>query len=168
YEYLMVVHASDEEVAAYSNRLPYEVLRCDASAHILRDRSTGTEAYALFEAGRIADGRLAAASHPSLVMLSGDDELVVSLCDPDLRFYDGPADERYDAAGRRIERSIYSRSWIDDPSQPSEICLTLRGRWTPEPGSECRTEAEGDDTRLYLVCREGATREVKLKKQTGL
>ena len=167
YEYLMVVHASDDEVAACTRELPYEVLRRDAAAHIVRDRATGTEGYALFEAGRVDEGRLAAVSHPALVMLSGDErELTVSLCDPDLRFYDGPADERFDADGRRIERSIYSRSWIDDPSQPSEIRLTLRGRWTPGPASECRAEIAGDETHLYVVCREGATRELNLKKSS--
>lgn len=167
YEYLMVVHASDDEVAACTRELPYEVLRRDAAAHIVRDRATGTEGYALFEAGRVDEGRLAAVSHPALVMLSGDErELTVSLCDPDLRFYDGPADERFDADGRRIERSIYSRSWIDDPSQPSEIRLTLRGRWTLGPASECRAEIAGDETHLYVVCREGATRELNLKKSS--
>ena len=41
YEYMLAVHASDEEAARYARELPYEVLRRDASAHILRDRPSG-------------------------------------------------------------------------------------------------------------------------------
>ena len=42
YEYMLAVHASDEEAARYARELPYEVLRRDASAHILRDRLSAT------------------------------------------------------------------------------------------------------------------------------
>lgn len=166
YEYMLVVHASEEELAAYGRELPYEVLRCDSAAHVVRDRSSGTEGYALFEAGAVDAGRLIEASLPALVMIGGGDgALTVSVCDPDLRFYEGPSDERFDAAGKRIERSIYSREWIDCPSKASRVRITIRGRWRlAEPSAACSAEAAGENTVLTFVCREGATREVDLKK----
>lgn len=166
YEYLMVVHATDDEVAAFGRELPYEVLRCDSAAHVVRDKPSQTEAFALFEAGEVGAGRLVEASLPSLVMIGGgDDLLTVSVCDPDLRLYEGPSDERFDAEGKRIERSIYSRTWIDCPSKASRLRLVLRGRWRlAEPSADCRVAAAGERTELEFVCREGATREVKLEK----
>lgn len=166
YEYMLVVHASDAEVAAYGRKLPYEVLRCDAQAHILRDGPTGTTAYALFSAGEIGEGWLAGVSEPSLVMISGSKEmLTLSVCDPDLRLYDGPADEIVGADGRRTERSVYSRAWIDSPSKASELCVTLRGHWQLRdemPG--CTARIEGENTVLVVTCREAATRELNLYK----
>ena len=92
--------------------------------------------------------------------------LTVSVADPDLRFYEGPSDEVFDADGKRVERSIYSRKWIDDPSRASEVQVTIRGRWTLDGGSEtCRAEVVGDRTVLTFTCREGATREVRLTEQ---
>lgn len=164
YEYMLVVHASDDDVARYGRELPYEVLRRDASAHILRDRPSGITGYALFAAGKVGVGVLESVSLPSLVMIGGGKGgLTVSVADPDLRFYEGPSDEVFDAGGKRVERSIYSRTWIDNPSEASELAVVIRGRWQPDsdtPG--CRAEAEGKNTRLTFTCREGATREVNL------
>ena len=69
----------------------------------------------------------------------------------------------FDADGKRVERSIYSRKWIDDPSRASEVQVTIRGRWALDGGSEtCRAAVDGDRTVLTFTCREGATREVRL------
>ncbi len=164
YEYMQVVHASDADVTAYMRQLPYEVLQRDSMAHIVRDRVTETIGYALFEAGEVDQGLLLSVSKPALVMIGGaDNALTVSLSDPDLRFYEGPADERLDANGKRIERSIYSRAWIDRPSQPSAVRLTLRGEWRIEgDSSSVRVESVGGNTELTVTCREGATRQINL------
>ncbi len=166
YEYLMVVHASDDEAARYVGELPYEVLRCDSTAHILRDRPTGIIGYALFRGGAVDAGWLEGVSMPSLVMIGGDDEsLTVSVSDPDLRFYEGASDEVFDADGKRVERSIYSREWIDNPSGESRLEVTLRGRWALDgDAASCRASVDGGSTLLTFMCREGATREVKLKR----
>lgn len=166
YEYMLVVQASDDVVAAYRLKQPYEVLRCDSLAHVLRDKASGTEAYALFSGGEVGLGRLIRVSMPALVMISGDEELTVSVCDPDLRLYEGPSDDLFDADGKRLERSIYSRKWIDAPSIPSQVRVTIRGRWhlaNEEPG--CRAEIEGENTTLEVTCREAATREMKLVRR---
>ena len=164
YEYMMVVHASDGQMARYGRELPYEVLRRDAAAHVLRDRPSDTVAYALFAAGKVDEGALESVSLPSLVMIGGGDgALTVSVADPDLRFYEGPADEVFDPAGKRIERSVYSRTWIDSPSAASELRVAIRGRWRLDDDVPwCRAAVEGERTVLVFACREGATREVNL------
>ena len=164
YEYMLVVHASDGDVARYGRELPYEVLRRDASAHILRDKPSGVTAYALFEAGEVGEGLLESVSLPSLVMIGAEgDTLTVSAADPDLRFYEGPSDEAFGADGKRRERSIYSRTWIDNPSEASELRVAVRGRWRPAGDTPwCRAAVEGGNTVLTFTCREGATREITL------
>lgn len=166
YEYLMVVHASDDETARYAAEPPYEVLRRDSTAHILRDRLTGIVGYALFGGGEVGQGWLERVSMPVLVMIGGGEEqLTVSVADPDLRFYEGPSDEVFDEEGKRVERSIYSREWIDAPSGESHPEVTLRGRWRLDDGATaCRARIDGERTILTFDCREGATREVKLTK----
>ena len=44
YEYMLAVHASDGRGGPLRAELPYEVLRRDASAHILRDRPVALRA----------------------------------------------------------------------------------------------------------------------------
>lgn len=168
YEYLMVVHATDDQSKAYAAQLPYAVYARDGSLHAVRDLASGVYAAVAFEAADSLPGSdgVLSVSRPCVLLASRDaaGEMTLSVADPDLRFYDGPSDEVFDADGRRVERSIYSRTWIDNPSQPSEVRVTLRGHWgLAEPSAWCRTERSGDDTALVFTCREAATREVKLK-----
>ena len=75
----------------------------------------------------------------------------------------GPCEEVFYADGRRAERSVYSRKWIDNPSGESQLEVVIRGRWRPEGDTpECRIEPAGENTALIFTCREGATREVNL------
>lgn len=50
----------------------------------------------------------------------------LSVCDPDLHFYEGPSDEVYDKNGKQIERSVYSRKWIENESGKSTVQVTLK------------------------------------------
>lgn len=104
---MLVVHASDDDAARYGRELPYEVLRRDASAHILYALS-GITGYALFAAGKV--GVVCwKVSPPSL----GNDRrrrggLMVSVGGPRPGgSYEGPSDEVPDADGKRVEWSIY-------------------------------------------------------------
>jgi len=168
YEYMMAVHPGDEEAAAWAGEAPYEVLAAERGCHAVRDRATGILGVAAFEAGDVrTDGVVRSVSLPCLYMESRENGLLIlSAADPDLRFYEGESDEKFDSAGRRIERSIYSRTWIDNPSAPSSLRLTLAGAWEPvEASDHCRVAESGAGvTVLEIVCREGATREVKLKE----
>lgn len=184
YEYLMVVHAGNDELSAYAQTRPYEVYAADRHVHAVRDRQSGVYAAVVFEptTDRVpGSDAVEAVSQPCILLQSRDAEgvMTLSVADPDLRFYEGPSDELFDAAGRRLERSIYSRKWIDKPSGESRLWVTLAGRWqlavpsddvrvieTAERfGALCTTTAASEvTTRLEFSCREGATREVKLKE----
>lgn len=164
YEYLMVVKPTDKELTDYTSALPYRVLAHTDRAHIVRDVQTGVTGYVLYEAGEVGDALLATTSHPLLAMIGGDkQQITLSLCDPDLRFYTGVPDEIRGADGKTVERSIYSRSWIDTPSQPSRVQVALHGAWMlAEEAAHCTVTQTGATTTIDIVCREGATRELKL------
>ena len=90
----------------------------------------------------------------------------ISLADPDLRFYEGSADEEYDANGKRIERSVYSRHWINNTSGKSEIELILSGEWQTEGSPEhirVKSVSNGKTT-LTVSCQHGLSREASLVK----
>lgn len=166
YEYMMAVHPSDAERAEYAVRAPYRVVSADRNCHAVVDLGSGTLGAAVFEAGAVENGgAVQSVSLPCLYMESREGaELTLSVADPDLRFYEGESDERFDAEGKRIERSIYSRDWIDNPSIASALRVKLAGAWElAEPSDYCRIAAsDADSTTLEFTCREGKTREVKL------
>lgn len=176
YEYLMLVHPTDTQVADCTAGLPYTVCACDRTLHAVRDLATGIYAAVAFEAAGTLPGseEIAAVSRPCILLASrdGDGVLTLSVADPDLALYEGESDEIFDADGKRTERSIYSRKWINDPSAGHEVCLTLRGEWTAD--STCgfariagtEHDASGATlTRLVVTCREGATKEIRLTEK---
>ncbi len=168
YEYMMAVHPNEKEASAWAVEPPYEVLAHRRDCHAVRDRVTGILGVAAFEAGDVLTGGVVrSVSLPCLYMESrADGLLTLSAADPDLRFYEGESDEKFDANGQRIERSIYSRTWVDNPSGQSVLRLKLAGEWEiADKAENCRVaERNAAETVLEIVCREGATREVKLKE----
>ncbi|MFI3317417.1 MAG: chondroitinase family polysaccharide lyase [Rikenellaceae bacterium] len=167
YEYMILVNSDKDEVERASKKLPYKVIEASSRAHIVYDAPTQTTGYVLFEAGEVNDKIIKSTSIPSLIMVSAQkDELTVSAADPDLRLYEGPSDEKFDNDGKRIERSIYSRDWIDNASIPSTISITLKGKWSIAAGDKeyCTAKIEGKNTTLSFICRESKTREVRLSK----
>ncbi|MDE5636698.1 MAG: sugar lyase, partial [Alistipes sp.] len=179
YEYLMLVHPTDSQAEECTASLPYEVCACNRTLHAVRDLATGIYAAVAFEASDSLPGSecVAAVSRPCILLASRDTDgaLTLSVADPDLALYEGESDERFDADGKRIERSIYSRTWIDNPSAEHEAVLTLRGEWTTDgtcgyariAGTE-RDASGATFTRLAVTCREGATREIRLTEKTRL
>ncbi len=174
YEYMVLVQPDNKTLKSIRknissvNHSPYEVLQQDSMAHIVHDRATNITGYVFFEAGSYSDDvRSVEVNIPAMVMTEviSSNELRISVADPDLRFYEGPADEQFDENGKRIERSVYSRSWINNPSIPSQILLTLSGNWQLTEQSQyiriVSTSAE--KTTLEVSCQHGMTREVRLK-----
>jgi len=176
YEYAVVVKPTEAELAQWAKNLHvkqnalYRVLRHDSQAHVVRDATTKITGYVLFEAGKLDGGNLISEnSMPCMVMVQekSKSEVSLSLADPDLRFYEGVADEVFDADGKRVERSIYSRPWIGNESGVSHSRITLQGRWTLAQQSEyCKIiSANSKNTVLEFTCQHGLSREVLLKKQ---
>ena len=166
YEYMAVVHASPEKCEEYAAALPYTVVRCDSMAHIVADRVSGEKGFAVFGGLDPEDDAIIEQSTPSLIMYSlGDGELTLSVCNPDLALYSGPSDEVFGEDGKRKERSVYGRTWVDSPCGPSEVRLTLKGDWSiTDPGDSSVTSVkDGENTVLVFTTREARTEEITLK-----
>ena len=146
----------------------YEVLQQDRNAHIVRDTQTGLTSYVLFETpASLPDGLIERADTACLIMMQpvSDREAVLTVSNPDLALYRGPADEIYDENGRRIERSIYSRPWISDKSQEIPVCVTLKGKWDISDNPACRIISRNDQsTVVQFTCKDAASFDVRLTR----
>lgn len=164
YEYAMVVGATAQAMTSFADEMnrrdkaPYKVLRHDDTAHVVQDRDTGITAHAVFEATkRLTDGVVKAVDTPSVVLVQPDgDELVLSVTDPDLRFYNGK-----DKADPLL--SPYGAPWRQLPSQGSQITVELEGRWTSTtPGASVL--AGRRTTKILVSCADGLTNESRLRR----
>lgn len=165
YEYMTVIHASGDELEKYREALPYLVVRCDRAVHQVADAS-GIVACAVFEESDL-DGVVMHAT-PSMLMYSADDDgrITLSVSNPDLALYDGPSDEKYDADGKRIERSVYSREWLNNPCGTVMVRLVLEGDWRISDTGDSDVEAshEGGNTVLLFRTREARTEEIVIER----
>ena len=78
-------------------------------------------------------------------------KLVLTVAQPDMAFYRGPSDEAFDENGKRIERSIYSRPWIDDESKEIPVTITLKGKLECGISSCCESAGIGQETYRIAV-----------------
>ncbi len=139
YEYAVVMGATPERMAALAQALggdeaPWEVLRQDGAAHIVRDRPTGTLALVLLQPGEIApELPVLRVDRPCLVMLEPEgDGWWLSVSDADLNLE-------------------------DHVSVPRELQLTLRGRWRLEAAPEEMSLADLGEagTTVVVTCHDG-------------
>lgn len=175
YEYMVLVQPTNKEIQSAVkslssiNKMLYIVLEQDSLAHIVYDKATNTTGYALFEAGQVkVKTDISFASSPCLIMASKSrsNQLTISVCDPDLHFYEDKADVKYDLAGNPIERSVYSMSWINNSSAVSVIEVQLRDNWkiVGQPDHIQVKNVEKGITTLVVKCQHGFSREVVLEK----
>ena len=165
YEYMAVIHADPESVEKYTEEAPYEVIRCDSKAHIVRDNESGETAFAVFEGIDTGDDGIIASASPCMIIYScSGDAMTLSVSNPDLALYEGPSDEIFDENGKRIERSIYGRKWVDAPCGDTEVRLSLNGIWEITDCGKSNVEAEYADgnTELHFKTREARTEEIVL------
>ena len=166
YEYMAVIHATPEQIEEYMGEQPYAVVRCDLQAHIVEDKVSGAKGFAVFESIAEGDDEILAEATPSLIMYSCDDgKMTLSVSNPDLAIYSGPSDEVFDGDGKRVERSIYGRTWVNDHCQPTSVTVRLNGDWTVSDSgdSEVTASHEGGSTVLVFTTREARTEEIILK-----
>ena len=169
YEYAVLPRTDEAALKRFARKPDYEVLQQDRNAHIVRTADGRLTSYVLFETPQALPkkGVVQAADTSCLVMVcrSGD-QLLLTVAQPDLALYSGPSDEAFDEQGKRIERSIYSRPWIDNKSQEMPLTITLRGRWQVEETPYCKVVSAGrKQTVLRFACKDAASFEVKLKKR---
>ncbi len=176
YEYMILIQPTQQEIREVSENMAsaesnlYTVLQHDSSAHIVYDNYSKTTGYVLFESGAVSTGKLLKEVNlPCLIMTSeiNKNTYVLSACNPDLNFYEGSADEIYDENGKRIERSVYSRKWINNPSGVSLLKIRLAGQWIlVDEHPYIKNEVFGDYTDLSIECRHGLSYEATIRKKT--
>lgn len=173
YEYAILVQRNHEYLKMFAKKMskdskaPYSVLQKNSQAHIVLDRKSNTTAFALFEANdAINFSGVKSVNAPALVMIKEmKDKQILSLCDPDLHLYQGPADVVMEN-GKRKERSVYSRDWIRNESKISKIKISVKGKWDLKPNEYCKLiESNANETVLEFTCQHGLTREVELLKK---
>lgn len=160
YEYAVLLPDED------SNSSPsYEIIRHDSSVHAVKDIPSGIISAAVFEKSRV-DCTIMECS-PAMLMYSAEGEhMTLSISNPDLAMYEGPSDEVFDKDGKRIERSVYGREWIDNPCGETDIEVTIKGLWDIDDACGCSVGIvrENDNTTLRFKSMEGRTEEITLKK----
>lgn len=170
YEYIIIIETTLEElklIKAKQNSI-YTVLQKDKYAHIVKDNATDTTGYALFENNEAVNkGYIISIDTPAIVMIKEEEnKLILSLCDPDLRFYEGIEADQYDRNGIQKEVSLYSRKWIEEPSKVHTLNLTIKGLWNLDKENQnCRVVSkQNETTTLAFDTIEGAKIEVSLHK----
>lgn len=168
YEYAILPQTTQTEISSFAKKPSYKVLQKDRNAHIVRDLKSNTTSYILFETPDVLPkGLIQKVDTSCLIMLrEHKQETVLTVCQPDLALYRGPSDDIYDEQGKRIERSIYSRPWIGNPSQSIPVRIELKGKWEIDETPECKTvSSDTKKTVLEFTCTDAASLEVKLHKK---
>lgn len=174
YEYAILVGSGARGARKFAHAMtvrataPYRVLEKSDRAHIVVDRETKTVSYALFEAGEVAaPGSLRAVSRPAMVMLREHDGVMeVAHVDPDLGLYEGRDESQYDAAGKRVEVSVYSRPWRNAVAKDRVSSLTFTGHWRVVPGEAGRVTAHTTTaTVVEVTSRPGIAVQLTLVKE---
>lgn len=170
YEYLVLVQPDDREWqdAAAS----YRVLQADCRLHEAKDEIGGIIAYAFFENGAAAQGGgvLLETDSPCLIMERETKKgLSFSLCDPDLRLYEGVEPDQFNPDQSQREVSLYSRTWRDAEGKSKKVSVLLKGGWKldcPEEGQRdhVRLETADGNTRIVVDCIHGRTTQLLLSK----
>ena len=166
YEYLTVIHATESQKESYQEALPYIVERCDSVAHIVFDKESGLKAASAFNETAI-DATILNITPSLLIYRHTGETISLSVSDPDLALYSGPADEIFDENGKRKERSVYGREWIKNPSQRKKIAITVSGLWDiaeTDGRSIDRIHIDGN-TYICIETTEARTEELTLIRQ---
>lgn len=129
YEYMIVPEFNNTNLD-FSKAI-YKVLQKDSNAHIIEDLNSKTISYAVFETlSNFKEGIIQSVDTASLLMVSKHNETYeLTVANPDIALYRGESDDIYNEAGKRIERSIYSRPWIGNASMEMPVTVQLKGYW---------------------------------------
>ena len=169
YEYAVLPQTNETAMKKFAKKPAYKVLQQDRKAHIVESASEQIVSYVLFETPEttLPGGLLQRVDTSCLVMTHKEsaDKIKLTVAQPDLALYRGPSDEAFDKDGKRIERSIYSRPWINNGSSEIPVTVTIKGRWNVEETPYCTVVSSNEkQTILRFSCKDGASFEVELKK----
>lgn len=166
YEYAVLPQTNAQAMKVFAGKPAYKVLQHDCSAHVVRSLADNATSYVLFETpkGNLPEGLVQRTDTSCLVMVRQEKgKALLTVAQPDLALYRGASDEAFDADGKRIERSIYSRPWIDNDSGEIPVTVTLKGQWKVSETPTCRVvSADKKQTVLRFICRDAASQDVEL------
>ena len=172
YEYVMLIETNEKELNKFAKKVKrgkvYDVKQQDDVAHIVEYCPLNMVGLSIFKANKVLNNKLVKdTDKPSLIMykkLSGKN-YQLAVTDPDLAFYKGEDDSPV-VDGKRQEVSIYSRKWYTNPSVPSVMKVTLKGKWKVDgdnPKVE-KVEYGKNETYLYVHCEYGIASKLNIKK----
>lgn len=163
YEYMVVIDPEEGDVDDFLEERPYEVMRADSVAHIVKDGISGITGCAAFETVAVDETILSLS--PAVMMYSlTDNEINISISNPDLALYTGESDEIFDENGKRKERSVYGRKWVNNPAHPTTVRLVVDGQW--QVAGQCNMNVSYDEgkTIIEIETAESRTENIKLNK----
>lgn len=168
YEYALLPQISTAGMKAFAKKPSYKVLQQDRNAHIVKSLIDNTTSYVLFETPRMAlPGNLLLKTDTTCLVMIREQKgkVLLTVAQPDLALYRGASDEAFDKDGKRIERSIYSRPWIDNDSAEIPVIITLKGEWKIDETPACKVvSSDKKQTMLQFTCKDGASFEVELSR----
>ncbi|QPT33223.1 chondroitinase [Proteus penneri] len=134
YEYAIAIESQDNKAPEYT------VLQHNNQLHAVKDKLTQEEGYAFFESSQVSspEATILSSNAPVMIMAkTQNQQLTLSIVNPDLNLYQGIETDQVDHKGNQIEVSVYSRKWLTAESQPVNSTITVKGRWklmTPQSG----------------------------------
>ena len=148
YEYMLLVTPNGKELKSYSKKAPYEVIKADNDAHVVKDTPTGITAYIIYKEYEGQVTMLHKADPETIVMerTREDGKIVMSICTPDLG----------------ITEKAYT---TPQPSQVLKRTVILDGVYALD--SQCQdveVQVIGDKTQVVASCCHGRPVEFILSK----
>lgn len=172
YQYAMLIKSDIKQLESFKTKMGtkvpvYKVLQQDSLVHKVWYAPKNITAQAIFKANEnLKDSLLLTADKACLVMYQkGNSSIEMSVTDPDLAFYSGPDDTAILPDGKRKEESIYSKPWYGKPSQPSVVCVRVKGLWQVKSElNDIKWVSINGNTELSIPCKYGIATQFKLVK----
>jgi chondroitin-sulfate-ABC endolyase/exolyase len=171
YGYAMLINTDENRMTQFVSSMKsaqpvYKVLQQDSLAHIVFYAPQNITGCAFFTKEKSTNDSLVISNNrPCLVMYQKQqNDISLSVTDPDLGFYAGPDDTPILPNGKRKEVSIYSKKWYDTPAKPSVVKLILKGKWKLKEINKNATiilDKNGNSI-LEVQCQYGEVSQIRL------
>lgn len=164
YEYMVAPQTTIKELKKSAKS--YQVIQQDSTAHVVKDKTSNTTSFVLFEPTTQAIGEVRAVDTPSLLMLANrGSKRILSVANPDLAFYEGESLEIRDRDGKRRMVNPYAVPWRDNESKVSPVKVTLIGKWeTANKSEKYQAQITGNHTEITVYCQHGLSYDIELKR----
>jgi chondroitin-sulfate-ABC endolyase/exolyase len=171
YGYAMLINTDENRMTQFVSSMKsaqpvYKVLQQDSLAHNVFYAPQNITGCAFFTKEKSTNDSLVISNNrPCLVMYQKQqNDISLSVTDPDLGFYAGPDDTPILPNGKRKEVSIYSKKWYDTPAKPSVVKLILKGKWKLKEINKNATiilDKNGNSI-LEVQCQYGEVSQIRL------